>query len=252
MKQFRLGADALVMVSASSAGTQPKYYENGYWYKTDRNGYEGKAEYLCSMVLSCSNVKEYVTYEPCMINGRQGCRAKSFLKPSETFISFQRLYDMYEGGSLSERIMPMNRVEDRIGFVLSFIAEYAQADCASYLSDILSLDMLTLNTDRHFHNLGIITDAESGKSRPAPVFDNADALLASYAKFDPEEPFEKLIEEVYAQPFSANHEIQAQAAGITLRIDYDRLNSLFEQEPDSRALQVLRCQLARYHDCLQM
>ena len=55
-----LSPEAMVMVSGSSIGTQRKYYNKGYWYKQNRNGYEGRAEYLASVVLSCSNIDDYL------------------------------------------------------------------------------------------------------------------------------------------------------------------------------------------------
>ena len=102
---YVLGPEALVMVQGSSKGAQPKYYQDGYWYKVNAAGYEGKSEELVSKVLSCSNVKKYVTYEQCMINGKAGCRSKNFLGENESFISFQRLFDIYEGGDLTALIL---------------------------------------------------------------------------------------------------------------------------------------------------
>ena len=250
VKDYKLSAEALVMTAGSSVGTQAKYYDRGYWYKADRTGAESTAEYLMSLVLSCSDIPDYVTYEKCTINGRAGCRSKSFLGPDESFISFQRLYDMFEGGNLSERILPMKRVEDRIDFVKTFVLDYTDVDCSEYLSRILTLDMLSLNTDRHFHNLGIITNRKNSRSRPAPVFDNADVLLCNYTKFEPDEEIGELLNRVYAQPFSSSHEIQAKAAGLLLRLDYPKLEALLDKEPDSRALRVLRYQLERYREVL--
>ena len=234
------------MIAGSSAGTQPKYYDKGYWYKADQNGYESEAEYLTSLVLSCSNVSEYVSYERCMINGRRGVRSKSFLGPDEMFITFQRLYDMMQGGNLSERIMLMDSVTERIRFVTGFILEYTGVDCTDYLSGILSLDCLTINTDRHFNNLGIILNQKDGKGRCAPVFDNGDALLSNYNKFPPDLSIEENIEKTYSQPFSADFEMQAEAAGITLTIDYGKLCGLLSEEPETRAVRVLRMQAERY------
>ena len=240
------------MIAGSSAGTQPKYYDKGYWYKADQNGYESEAEHLASLVLSCSNIRDHVIYEKCMINGRRGVRSKSFLGQDEVFITFQRLYDMMRGGNLSERIMVMGSAAERIRFVREFILEYTGIDCASYLSGTLSLDCLTLNTDRHFNNLGIILDHKTGEGRCAPVFDNGDALLSNYGKFPPDLSPEENIAAAFSQPFSADFEIQAEAAGITLKIDYDKLHALLSEEPETRAKQVLRMQLERYEKAFSL
>lgn len=51
---------------------------------------------------------------------------------------------------------------------------------------------------------------------------------------------------VYGQPFSSSLEAQAEYAGIGLAIDYKGLEMELEAENDSRGLQVLRYQLAKY------
>ena len=108
-------------VEGSAKGTQPKYFQDGYWYKINNVGYEGLAERLTSLVLFCSNVDNYVKYEQCTIDGHPGCRSKNFLKEGESFLSFQRLYDIFVGGDLSAQIIGKNEVSDRIEYVKNFI-----------------------------------------------------------------------------------------------------------------------------------
>lgn len=244
-KEYRLSPQALVMVQGSSKGTQPKYYDNGYWYKVNNLGYEGYAEYLVSRVLECTNADSYVKYEPCTINGRPGCRSKRFIGENESFLSFQRLYDLMTGDSLQERIRLISEVPDRIGFVTEFILENTGLDCSRYLSQILTLDMLVLNTDRHFNNLGLIVDSSTGRYKAAPIFDNGNSLLSDWDRFDGE-TMEENLGKVYGQPFSASLETQAREAGIGLKIDYDRLWLILNNEPGSRGVDVLKYQLKRY------
>ena len=123
VKEYVLSPQALVMVQGSSKGTQPKYYERGYWYKVNNLGYEGYSEYLVSKVLECSNVDSYVKYEQYTINGRAGCRSKSFIRENESYLSFQRLYDLLTGESLQERIRLISEGADRIDFVRKFVLE---------------------------------------------------------------------------------------------------------------------------------
>ena len=78
---------ALAKLIGSSAGAQEKFLRNGVWYKKNLHGYEGLAEELCSVILSCSDVKEYVTYERCDIDGKPGCRSKDFTKKGEVFLT---------------------------------------------------------------------------------------------------------------------------------------------------------------------
>ncbi|MCD8084586.1 MAG: hypothetical protein LUE86_14035 [Clostridiales bacterium] len=248
--KFRLGPVALSYTQGSAVGMQPKYYENGYWYKQDRLGYEGLSEYLVSKVLQFSNVRNYARYEKCMVGGKSGCRSRHFLKPEESMISFQRLYEMYEGGQLSERIMTMNSVQDRVDFVKDFILDKTGVDCSKYLSQILTLDMLTLNTDRHFNNLGIIVNTEWDVCRPCVIFDNGRSLMSEWEVFDPENTIKENLIHAYARPFSSNFEAQAAVCGVGLSIDYDRLSVALSKEPPSRALSVLQYQLGRYRDII--
>ena len=76
---------------------------------------------------------------------------------------------------------------------------------------------------------------ETGRCRPAPIFDNGGALLSDHGKYDAE-TIEENIDKVVGRPFSANLELQAEAVGIDLKLDYAKLEKLLEKEPDSRAL----------------
>lgn len=249
VKEYKLSPQALVMVQGSSRGTQPKYYEDGYWYKLNNLGYEGYAEYLVSKILECSNVNDFVRYEPCVVNGRSGCRSKSFIEGNEAFLSFQRLYELFTGESLQDKIRLLSEVHDRIGFVVDFIMENTGLDCSGYLSQILTLDMLTLNTDRHFNNLGLIVDSSVGIYKAAPIFDNGNSLLSDWERFS-EETMEENLEKVYGQPFSASLERQAREAGMGLKLDYGKIEGFLSQEPDSRGLDVLKYQLEHYHNII--
>lgn len=248
---FKLSPEAMVMVAGSSKGTQTKYYSEGYWYKRNSQGYEGMAEVLVTEVLRCSNLEQYAEYESCLINGVPGCRSKSFLKQTESLLSFHRLYDLYGHGTLFEQIRLYDKVSDRIDFVVDFIYENTSLDVTQYLSQILTLDMLTLNDDRHFNNLAIIADAENNEFRCAPIFDNGGALLSSYSKYPFDNCLEKNIEQVIAQPFSINFEMQVEHLGIGLKIDYEMLNAILASYQDSRAKETLCYQVERYRNILE-
>lgn len=107
-------------IGFSSLGVESKYYKDGYWYKQDISGYEGLAEEQCSMLLRYSNLKNYVEYEACTINGKSGCRNKNFLKEGETVITFKRLYEIACGGDLMNQVYTFQDVEERIRSVLEY------------------------------------------------------------------------------------------------------------------------------------
>ncbi len=251
MINYVLSPEAMVMISGSSIGTQRKFYEKGFWYKQDNIGYEGLAEYLSSLVLSCSNVNEYVLYEQCKINGRDGCRSENFLKEGESYISLQRLYDTYHGGQLSERIRIIDTVKDRIHYAVDYVKDVTGLDIEKQLAKILTFDMLILNSDRHFNNVGIIADVSHNIYKNAPIFDNGNALLSNIGEFEFDVSIEDNIEKVIGQPFSSNLERQAWELGYGFKVNYGELQKLLQKEPDSRAMEVLQFQLERYESIVK-
>lgn len=248
---YRLSPEAMVMVAGSSIGTQKKFYEKGYWYKQNNIGYEGVAEYLTSQILACSNIDEYVEYEKCKINSRDGCRSANFLGAGESYISLQRLYDTYHGGQMSERIRMYNTIKERIQFVVEFVFDTIELDITKQLGKILTFDMLILNTDRHFNNIGIIADTSKKIYKMAPVFDNGNSLLSNIGEYPFDVSIEENIENVIGQPFSTNLEIQANEFNFGLKINYQELQKRIQQEPASRALETLQFQLKKYETILR-
>ena len=156
---------------------------------------------------------------------------------------------MYTGENLQNNIRVIADPRERIRYVVDFVFDRTDLDCSEYLSQILTLDMLILNTDRHFNNLGIIVNAETGICSTAPIFDNGNSLLSDWERFH-KDTLEENIELVYGQPFASNLEAQAMCADIGLAIDHDGLERDLENENASRGLQVLRYQLARYKEII--
>lgn len=245
---YILSPAAMCMVAGSSIGAQKKYYENGFWYKEDYSGYEGTSEYLASLVLKCSNIEDYVTYEKCLINNKKGCVSKNFLNDNEVYISLYRLHDMYIGGSIDDFVYKYQDVNERILYVENFVKDVTGLEIHDYFSKIFSFDALILNTDRHFNNIGIIANAETNQYRFAPIFDNGRALLSEIEKFPFDTSIDENIENVVGKPFSVNLEYQAHLFGYGLKIDYPKLYSLLEKEEKSRALDVLYFQLEKYKE----
>ncbi len=233
-------------VGCSSLGVENKYYKDGYWYKQDISGYEGLAEEVCGMILSHSNVEFYVEYESCMINGRSGCRSRNFLKEGESIITFKRLYEVACGGDLTNQVYMIRDVEERIRFVIDFIKGYADIDCTKYLRNVLSFDMLTLNTDRHFHNLALLRTS-SGYAE-CPIFDNGAAFLSNYGMFPPYEDLEEQISHAAAKPFSGCFEQQAVVLGTDIRLDQEAIFEEIKKIDHVRLRSVLEYQLRRYEN----
>ena len=70
--------------------------------------------------------------------------------------------------------------DDAIEYVINFVKTQTGLDIHEYLANTFCLDMLILNEDRHFNNLGIIYNGTS--FRPAPIFDNGKSFLIGNQK----------------------------------------------------------------------
>lgn len=70
MEIIQIPPDATRMISTSSKGDQSKWRIRDKWVKQNARGYEGQAEVLASLVLSCITLvpDAYVTYYPCLID----------------------------------------------------------------------------------------------------------------------------------------------------------------------------------------
>ena len=229
----------------SSKGAQTKYKKGNYFYKINSGNKEGLAERLSSIILSETNIQDYVVYEECLINNKRGCRSKSFLKNNELFVSLQRLYSTYVGGELNDAIFPLTPRE-RIEYTLEFINEVTGLEAFDYLGKMLSFDAFILNTDRHFHNIGFTLNTKTREFKLAPVFDNGNSLLVDWTIYPPHYSIEECVEKTVGKPFYANLEMQAYLFNTPLRINYENLEKKLHNEPPSRQLETIHFQLEKY------
>lgn len=251
MDSYNIDKKYAVHFKTDSKGSQPKFLKDEFWYKINHVGNEGLAEELVSKVLSCSNIENYVEYEQCIINGKKGCRSESFLKEDEIFVTFQKLYQNYVGGQLINKINSISNVEDRFQYLVDFIKESTKLDITRYLQNNFSLDMLIMNPDRHYHNLGVIVNSE-GKFREAPIFDNGQGLYQNFIitppLYTPEEKDKRLV----AASISGSFESQVQASGNFLKIDFPKLELILDKYEDSIAKECLENQLLKYKTMFAM
>ena len=141
----------------TSEGTQTKYFKDNIWYKEDSIGGEAACEYLATLFLDCTDLPydSYVRYEIGRINNQTGCKSESFLQEGEEFITLYRFYQTVEGRKLNLEINK-KPVQEQIEFILSYFQKMCDLDLTEYLSNILAIDRIILNEDRHFNNLGMI------------------------------------------------------------------------------------------------
>ena len=241
----------IVMQEGTSEGTQIKYKKNGYWYKKDSRGNEGLTEYLVSELMRYTSLKgdEYIKYENGIINGVSGCRSKNFLKKDQELITFYRLYYNEMGKNLAAVLNNMERMEERIEYVIAFIKQSCRIDIRDYLKKVFTLDMLVLNEDRHLNNLAIIMENDS--FYPSPIFDNGVSLLTANQSVNWNFSIEENVKRVTARPFSGSHEKMVNYLGIGFKMNCTEALAWLESEPQSRERDVLIYQIYRYRHLLK-
>lgn len=173
MKNYVLGDKYKMALSSSSVGMQIKCERNGYYYKLNTAGNEGLVEYLVTLVLKHSTIKNYVSYEYCTVNRKLACRSKDFTCGG-IFVTADNLNEMVTGNiNLTNTLASYRDAVSRYNYLLELfrcIGLYAEI----YLKTMLYLDMLILNTDRHTRNYGVLLS--SGRYSFAPIFDNGLSL----------------------------------------------------------------------------
>ncbi len=245
MFNITLSDDLIVNIDGTSEGTQTKFYDKGYWYKTDTFD-EGIVEYLVSKLLTFSTLpkKSYVIYEYGKINGKNGCRSKDFLKPGYELITFERIHQRITGTKLSAKKYEFEKMESYIEYTVDFFRKYLNLDIKKYLKNIFTLDFITLNEDRHFNNLAAISDTKNNKYLTAPIFDNGKSLLNGNRSYRSAFSIEENVKKVIALPFSGNHKMMFDYFGKGFSIDIESALEWLNAEPQSLYRDVLIYQLS--------
>lgn len=199
-----------------ASGMQSKRYDRdeNIWYKQDYLGTEGLSEYAASMLLQESSVP-HVVYNPCsfMMGNREviGCKSDNFLNDGERLVSTYELIEQELHIDIAKEIAHMEDVEDRIKFFVDTVVNLTGYEkFGEYLTNLLQLDAVTKNDDRHFNNISFIQDQE-GNYRPAPIYDNGSAFLSdkyTYGENLTEDQIIKEMDGVLAKPFSLDFDEQ--------------------------------------------
>ena len=247
MFKVKISEDFLVDTEGTSDGTQLKFFKDGYWYKEDNEGCEGEVEYLVSKLLTFSTLQpeEYVVYEQVKINGKSGCRSKTFLSPEQSFVTLERLHGNVVGVPLYEKIKGFTSINAKVNYVIDFCERTVGLDLTDYFRKVFTLDYIVLNEDRHFHNLGIIMNAD-GSYRSAPIFDNGKSLLNCNPSVNRNLPMEENVKRVVARPFSGSHKAMYEYFGKGFNIDGEKVLQWLKTEPDSFYKDVLIFRLNEY------
>ena len=251
----------------ASAGSQPKWYKGGKWYKIDDGNYEGLSETVACDMLRKSNIPEYAVYEPVMFKDKDrmipGCQSEDFARPGFAHKDSHEILSMYNSEFLKVRYhIPQPDAQELAEF---YVAELERitglATIREYLAKLFLFDQITLNSDRHLANICLFV-ARDGQYALSPVFDNGRdfALADSLWESGADVPY--AVSLVHAKPFSFSFEVQSEifsklAGGTTLELRYSEsdleksLSACAEYYPEeilNRARSVFRFQHRRYRD----
>lgn len=193
----------------SSKGNQTKWKNGDTWYKSDYMGYEGLAEYVISSLLEYSSLsdKEYVRYLPIQIGYKNqiynGVSSRNFLDKGWQIITLERLFQNYFKESLNKAIWHIEDPKERLSFIVKQTERITGLkNFGCYMNQILTIDALFLNEDRHTHNLAVLMN-ENGEFGFCPIFDNGAGLLSDTTMDYPlNGDVYELIEEVEGKTFS--------------------------------------------------
>ncbi len=179
MNYYTVSDEYYFRVTSTTKGSQVKYLKGGYFYKLNKQGNEGLAEYLIYTLLKHSTlVKELVLpYEYCYINKKPGCRSGNFLLPGECFYTMEHLFSTATGKhGLAEVLALLSGASERLEYILDIIESlgFPCQDYRNYMQVLMQIDLLAENCDRHVHNYGLIF--KDGDFRLPPVFDNGLSL----------------------------------------------------------------------------
>lgn len=239
------------VLSKSSKGSQLKYFMNNTWYKVNTAGVEADAEVISSIILSCSTLGNFVTYSKLNVNKRPACASTGFLKNGERFISFEELYYKNKHRSLTNDIRSFSSVESRYWYVLEQMKNFTGICLRSYLDNNLALDLLTLNPDRHFNNLGVIM-SENGY-REAPIFDNGQGLGANWTITPPDLSYDECCSRLTANTLSGSFYDQYRCVKSHFMLDYGKVAEMLKQcEVRSRCLLFADRQLREYKSIFEI
>ncbi len=218
-----------MIAGSSSKGNQPKWFDDGRWYKADHMGYEALSEIVVSTLLRKTDILNFVTYQPTFIEYGEkktvGCYSQNFKKDNEAVYTLERLYRAYTGQSLAQVLNDYSDVKDRIKFTVDFIEKYTKLEnVGAYLTSMLELDAFFLNEDRHTNNIAFIRNDDTKEFGFCPYFDFGLSLLSDINDYPSETDIYDCISKVKAKPFSVDFDLQTDAAeelyGVQLRISF--------------------------------
>lgn len=199
---------------SSSKGNQTKFYNEGYWYKLDSyNCQQGLAENFVSRLCDCIKDFPYVPYQSLQVLYKDeiynACCSPNMYNSDVTFISLRKLF---KNNNIPLRIFTENEnITSNIYNVLCKTEQLTGLDLLHYFNNLLFLDALILNEDRHYMNLGVCMS--NSEYKIAPCFDNGSSLFCVNWTYRKTKSFQENLDRAKscARPFSKFYDKQIKA-----------------------------------------
>lgn len=201
----------------TSKGNQAKWILDNHFIKAPFY-YDGVIwqDYLCEVLASevcnqlgipCVNAKlcELICYDNTIL----GSYTTNFLRVNEELIYYSDMHNLYRERN--------NNLEGEFGYGTQMLMKefldvyrmYANLDATKYLCDMITLDYLIGNEDRHENNFGVIYNKELDLYSFPPLFDNGISLFEHDAVYK-EMSVDCARSTMRSKPFSVQFEMQFQ------------------------------------------
>lgn len=203
-----------VSKSTSSKGNQRKWSDGTIWVKAAFD-YDGRLwqDYLVEIIAADIGSQLDFNVVPqglaaIRVNDereRLGCWSTNFLPEGYAFISFQRLLETYDFIAAFDKATKQQPPSVMFEATKNIFEKITGLDVTHYLTEMLLLDYLIGNEDRHLNNFGVLWNAENREFRIAPLFDNGLGLFEHDSIYDNLHLFQA-IRKMKGKPFSKNLE----------------------------------------------
>ena len=204
-----------VISESSSKGNQRKFYKDGYWFKIDNERcFEGLAEEFVSLFCSCIYDFSYVPYKADIIvyNDEEYTGCYSYNMYNDKEVSFVSLRKIFRSNNIPLNIFHKETsTAQNIMNTVSTVQSLTGLNIFHYLNQLLYLDALIVNEDRHYMNIGVCL--KGNQFLIAPCFDNGSSLFCVNWTYRKTKSFEENIKNTLsvARPFSKFYIKQIQA-----------------------------------------
>ncbi len=214
MKKIHIPRDTITIVSTTSKGDQSKWFVENKWIKENTLGYENIAEYVASLILSCSTLPKnsFVFYTPCLIEKydgtvTEGCYSEDF-RGSLQEVSLERLFEAnFES---TDDILNNRRYStiDKFKAIMEKVHTFTGLDVSNEIAQMLAFDAFILNEDRHTNNILFLFHPTTGDWQLAPIFDHGLSLMSDLKDYPLNKPISILKRKMKAKPFNSSFKKQ--------------------------------------------